>query len=432
MATVVNTVFQFKRGYAEAWERVNPILDAGEPGWTLDTHVLKIGDGITPWNNLKTTLSGGQIEEADIQKAVEEYLKKHPIKTNFTKLTLINDIPDIEALSSIVNAKQGDIAVIERKTSSVTTMTAYIYSNTEWQALNGNYNAENVYFDEDFIFTTKIGTVQTLVNGSAVKPAAGKNIKEFFSSLFATEVNPEKTEPSISITLTNSGIHEVGTTLTPKYTASFEDGKYSYGPEPTGATVETWEVTSSENEKWDTSAGNCKNITIADNTNYYVTAKATHTAGFIPKTNIGNDCVDTSKRIQAGTKTKTSNSITGYRSYFYGILDTSSAEAALTSEMIRNNLINGGNYNESKTFTLNANATAKRFIIAIPSNSTREGLKEVILTSAMNTPITNSYVKTLKAVKVEGKNNFTAIDYDVYVYEPSKIDAGEVHAIKLA
>ena len=80
MATeVVRTTFQLKRGLASAWERANPILAPGEPGWTLDTHVLKIGDGVTPWNDLNS-VSGTSIAEADIQKAVNKYLEEHPIK----------------------------------------------------------------------------------------------------------------------------------------------------------------------------------------------------------------------------------------------------------------------------------------------------------------------------------------------------------------
>lgn len=80
MATeVVRTTFQLKRGLAGAWERANPILAPGEPGWTLDTHVLKIGDGVTPWNDLNS-VSGTAIAEADIQKAVNKYLEEHPIK----------------------------------------------------------------------------------------------------------------------------------------------------------------------------------------------------------------------------------------------------------------------------------------------------------------------------------------------------------------
>ncbi len=86
MAKVINTTFQFKRGLAEAWQRVNPILAPGEPGWTLDTHVLKIGDGTTPWNQLNA-ISDIQIDESSIEKAVKEYLETHPI-TVITDATL--------------------------------------------------------------------------------------------------------------------------------------------------------------------------------------------------------------------------------------------------------------------------------------------------------------------------------------------------------
>ena len=79
MATVINTTFQFKRGLASAWERNNPILAAGEPGWTLDTHILKIGDGVTAWNDLEI-FSNFEIDEKDIQKAVNQYLEEHPIQ----------------------------------------------------------------------------------------------------------------------------------------------------------------------------------------------------------------------------------------------------------------------------------------------------------------------------------------------------------------
>lgn len=55
MATtqVIETIFQFKRGNAEDWKKVNPVLAAAEPGFELDTGKLKIGDGKTEWNFLK-------------------------------------------------------------------------------------------------------------------------------------------------------------------------------------------------------------------------------------------------------------------------------------------------------------------------------------------------------------------------------------------
>jgi hypothetical protein len=52
MATVINTTFKLKRGTAARWAEVNPILEQGEPGFVYDSNRLKIGDGITPWNDL--------------------------------------------------------------------------------------------------------------------------------------------------------------------------------------------------------------------------------------------------------------------------------------------------------------------------------------------------------------------------------------------
>lgn len=49
---VLNTIFQIKRGTKERWEELNPVLKAGEPGFVLDTNLLKVGDGKTPWNDL--------------------------------------------------------------------------------------------------------------------------------------------------------------------------------------------------------------------------------------------------------------------------------------------------------------------------------------------------------------------------------------------
>ena len=52
MATVYNTTFQLRRGNASVWEKNNPILARGEPGFVIDENRLKIGDGSTPWMEL--------------------------------------------------------------------------------------------------------------------------------------------------------------------------------------------------------------------------------------------------------------------------------------------------------------------------------------------------------------------------------------------
>ena len=48
-----SNIIQLKRGKKETWEKLNPILAYGEPGFVKETGELKIGDGITAWNNLQ-------------------------------------------------------------------------------------------------------------------------------------------------------------------------------------------------------------------------------------------------------------------------------------------------------------------------------------------------------------------------------------------
>lgn len=52
MAKVLLTKFQLHRGYESAWEKNNPILASGEPGFVIDKNYIKIGDGIKTWKEL--------------------------------------------------------------------------------------------------------------------------------------------------------------------------------------------------------------------------------------------------------------------------------------------------------------------------------------------------------------------------------------------
>lgn len=49
---VLKTKFRLRRGTSEAWNRVNPVLLYGEPGFEKDTNKLKIGDGVKSWRDL--------------------------------------------------------------------------------------------------------------------------------------------------------------------------------------------------------------------------------------------------------------------------------------------------------------------------------------------------------------------------------------------
>jgi hypothetical protein len=50
-----------RRGLASQWEEANTVLAAGEIGFAVDTDVLKIGDGLTPWNELLPVYRGETI-----------------------------------------------------------------------------------------------------------------------------------------------------------------------------------------------------------------------------------------------------------------------------------------------------------------------------------------------------------------------------------
>ena len=410
MATL-NTRIVIRNDSTTNWlTNESAVLLKGEVGieFLADGKVkMKVGDGIKTWTQLP--YFGGEEAKTFQVSSLEEITE--------TEL----------AVGDTAIVKTAIYTDAENEANNKYSYTGYVYNGSAWTAMDGNYNADNVYFGDDMLVTKEIGYI-TLNNGQGTIPSKGKNLSEVFEAMFVKEQNPTTTQPSINLTFSEAKAYEVGTVVSPTYSATFNAGSYTYGP-ATGVTVTSWEISDTAGNTASTASGSFNDVTVTDNTNYKITAKANHTAGAIPLTNKKNEYA--AGKIAAGNKTKVSGAITGYRSFFYGVLDTSSAEAPLTSAIVRG-LTNGGAYNVSKTFTLNGSATAKRIVIAVPSNSTRAGLKEVILTSAMNTPVTDSYVKTTAAVKVEGVNGATAIDYTVWTYEPAAIDAGEVHKITLA
>ena len=302
--------------------------------------------------------------------------------------------------------------------------TAYTYDGENWCAMDGNYNAENIYFDKDFVVTEAIGTIKDLPNGQATLAANGKNLKEVLAALFAKEQNPEITQPSVAISASKMKAYEVGTKVTPDYTATFNAGKYSYGP-ATGVSVTSWSVTDTDSHELTTASGAFPELTVGDNTNYKITATATYGNGVMPKTNLGNEYA--AGQIKGSTKSKDSGAITGYRSWFYGVVKTD----ALDSATIRG-LSNGGAYNGSKTVTVSvADDSGVGIVVAVPADSTRSGLKEVLLTTSMNADITADYAVST-AVDVEGVGGYAAKSYKIYFYKPAKLSAGQTHKITLA
>lgn len=303
--------------------------------------------------------------------------------------------------------------------------TAYVYDGALWKAMDGNYNAENVYFDQDLVFTTQVGYM-TLNNGQVTVPAAGKNVKELFETLFSKETDPTVTGVSFSMSAPQNIEYEVGTTVSPTYSLTFGAGKYSFGP-ATGITA-TYEVTDNAgSEKQTGKTGSFPAVLVKDDTDYQLTAKATYTQGAIPLTNLQNPRENL--RIASGTKTATSGSLKGYRSFFYGAM----AVSEVTGTTIRNYLNNGGKPSAQVLAQYEADAVegAKKVVVALPEDC---GLSvtNVIMPVSSNADITSQFKKLPSTIAVGGAENYaTTVPYNVWVYEPAELDPNENYIITI-
>ena len=113
-----------------------------------------------------------------------------------------------QANSEFNNRSHRKIAVIDGKIA----YTAYVYDGEAWKAMDGNYSADNVYFDADLTYTANIGTKTVPASGSGKISAKGKNVKQVLSDILALEKNPNKTAPAVSFSAQGGfGTFEIGT-----------------------------------------------------------------------------------------------------------------------------------------------------------------------------------------------------------------------------
>lgn len=278
-----------------------------------------------------------------------------------------------------------------------------------------------VKFDNDLTFTYAFGKYEPDSSGQVTIPATGKTLDSLLLDAFAEEKNPSITQPSVAINAGTMKAYEAGTTVTPSYTATLNPGNYQYGP-ATGITASGWSVTFNGETKT-TATDTFTAVQVGeDKNNLRIQATATYEAGAIPNTNLGTPYP--AGQIQAGSKVGQSAALTSYRQIFYGINDSTDS---ITSTIIRS-LTPGGKAAAAMTInSIKAQEGTKRIIIAIPQSA---GLKVTAanITSSLNADVTESY-KKIETVQVEGAEGYTAVPYDVFVYQPAAIDPTEDHKV---
>lgn len=391
-----------------------------------DVVIQNVGDGhVLVYDNIDQ-----QWENKSIADVIEDAISN--LSTNIT-ITIINseNKPHSELFPTERDAENdlinGDILIIKDKIGNDTNKyqhTAYVFYNNEWTAMDGNYDAENVYFNEDLVVTTKVGTITSLTNGQATLAAKGKNLKQVLSSLLAKQTEPTITQPKATITLTNGGVYEVGTTIKPAWKTTFSKGAYSFGPDTevqdTGATVSFTGL----NETFTIAAGAingamgnfASEIKIGDGETY----SATLTYGWsdspnIPKDNLGNESSIISKIVGKSNQTIASKeTISGYRAWFWGGLTE--------AENISRDTLNKSNEQIADvTFDLIAAdyENCNRIVIAIPVADNKK-VSQVLLKSASNADITSEF--KLEVLNIPGANGYEEKPYNVWVYQPASLD----------
>ena len=263
-----------------------------------------------------------------------------------------------------------------------------------------------VIFPEGKQTTYEVGKVK-LVNGMAELVPPGGTLDDFFDN-FIDEKNPSTTDPSVSLSFPQAKAYEVGTNVTPSYSASLNAGSYTYGPD-TDVTASAWEITDTASHSATTASGSFPELTVSDGISYKITAKATHGAGAVPVTNTGKPYA--AGQIASGTKSTTSGAVTGYRNTFYGTLTektdpTSAIIRALTGK-------SGKALSNGNSFTVTVPVGALRVIFAYPA--TLRDVTSVKDVNGMNAEIKSSFVKS--TVSVEGAGGHTAISYKVYILD---------------
>lgn len=288
---------------------------------------------------------------------------------------------------------------------------AYVYNGEQWMAMDGNYNAENVYLAKDLTITADVGVQKLNGAGSKVLNTAGKNLKQVLDLLLAERTLPTRTNPSVSVTAAKATAHEVGTPIQLAFSASLDKGFYTYGPADTEVTATAWKAVFN-GETINANSGTFTEVYITDGFSKRIAVTATHTKGVVPNDNLNNPLVDNTElsncQIQAGDKTGYSAYVTGYRNGFYGsfaspIELTSDTIRSLTAFKSTNNSINNMPVIEG----------AKQVIIALPTGRI---ITKVADDNAFGTDIVTKFVNNV--VSVDGASEGFMKDYNVYVYSP--------------
>ena len=423
----INTRIVLRNDTKANWEAVKDTatLMVGEMGVETDTGLFKIGkakmvDGnevLCTWAELEYANEIPEVDLSGVENAVH-------VKGTFAELpTEGNNVGDIGIVKALLYDDTSD------NNEDLYTYTSYVWGPVAdgfaWTAMDGNYNASNVYFDKDLTYTTSVGALK-LASGknSDTYAAKGKSLETVIRRIMAETIAPTISQPSYSMSASYTADNgtEVGSKITAlKWDGTFTDGSYSYGRSTTADGGSTNISTSTgagctgtysvECDK----AGSTTTPTAVDGTftlttPFQITGTTEVAVGklttecvisdakYWPINNI-NEVVD--GKITGKTVSKESTvKVTGYRGWFCGWKNGTQALAdptAITSDQVRALTKKNGTWETS----MNVSQMKQMFFLA-PAG---KGYKPVIKDSKTDAPQT---VEGPVTVYVKGANNYMA------------------------
>ena len=116
--TVTSTI-KHRQGTAATWESKNPVLAAGELGYDTTNKRTKIGDGVTPWNDLdwfavKKKPTFAESDWAEIAEISKSGAAATTFKVGDERTIELEslDVKNVDAWAEIIAADDADAASI--------------------------------------------------------------------------------------------------------------------------------------------------------------------------------------------------------------------------------------------------------------------------------------------------------------------------------
>lgn len=407
MEKQIRTTLILRNDTSTNWAASTLVLKKGEVGFDTDLHIFKVGDGTKTWSQITTSF----VDFAAVEKAIEDATKNlHTTDVYQKEIALGGD--KAAALAEITNPVKGDIAIVkEALEGGKYQYTAYVRGETNWEAMDGNYDAENVYFQKDLTITAPIGVQSIPSSGSKTLSTTGKNIKQVFDMIVAEEKNPSTTQPTATLNSSNIGAKEVGTNIAIQYSFATNPGSYTYGP-VTGVTFSGHKATFN-GETLTGASGTFASIQVTDSTSLSISGECSSSEGATPLTNLGNPYE--AGKIAAKDYTPTKGTLTGFRGWFYGYYNGDQAiadPAAITSAQLRA-------FGTKTSFPTTMNTTKmQQMFFAAPKGKK----SSVSISNAVNgAPLT--VVKG--TCSVEGANGYDAVEYDLFYVANAVAEGGD-------